>query len=169
MAPDVDVSIASRLPRIMNQIAQCLLQTLNRTGVGRKHPKIKGGFPQYNFSMPRFVILRHETPSGHERGPHFDLMLEAGGVLRTWSLLELPAEGKVIQGEALPDHRLAYLDYQGPVSGDRGSVSRVDEGEYEIIEDSADLLRMRFSGKALRGTFVLRRVEGSSSAWLISS
>jgi hypothetical protein len=119
--------------------------------------------------MPRFVILRHETPPGHERGAHFDLMLEEHGVLRTWSLPELPAEGRIIQAEALPDHRLAYLDYEGPVSGNRGSVRRVDEGECEIIENSADLLEVRFSGNDLRGALVLRRVAGSSSAWLISS
>lgn len=119
--------------------------------------------------MPRFVILRHEMPPGHERGTHFDLMLEAGGVLRTWSLPELPAKGRIIQAEALPDHRLAYLDYEGPVSGNRGSVRRVDEGEYVMIEDSADLLEIRFSGKDLQDTLVLRRVTGSSSTWLISS
>jgi hypothetical protein len=119
--------------------------------------------------MPRFVILRHEMPLGHERGTHFDLMLEAGGVLWTWSLPELPAEGRIIQAEALPDHRLAYLDYEGLVSGNRGSVRRVDEGEYEIVEDSADLLEIHCSGKELRGTLRLRRVQGSSSAWLISS
>src|SRR5688572_19690852 len=58
-------------------------------------------------TMPRFVILRHEMPLDHNRGTHFDLMLEVGGVLRTWSLPELPATGKVVLAEALPDHRLA--------------------------------------------------------------
>lgn len=119
--------------------------------------------------MPRFVILRHEMPPGHERGAHFDLMLEANGVLRTWSLPELPADGRIVQAEALPDHRLAYLDYEGLVSGNRGSVRRVDEGDYEIIEDSADVLEILCSGKGLRGTLRLRRAPGSSSAWLISS
>ena len=31
----------------------------------------------------------------------------------------------------LPDHRKHYLDYEGEVSGDRGTVSRIDSGTYE--------------------------------------
>ena len=117
--------------------------------------------------MPRFVILRHELPPGHDRGTHFDLMLEVGVVLRTWSLPHLPTMGNVVQAEALPDHRLAYLDYEGPVSGNRGSVQRVDEGEYEIIEDSAALLRIQISGKGLCGTLLLRRADKESMTWLV--
>jgi hypothetical protein len=32
--------------------------------------------------------------------------------------------------ERLADHRLAYLDYEGPVSGDRGIVRRLDTGTF---------------------------------------
>ena len=59
-------------------------------------------------------------------------MLEQDGVLRTWALAEEPAAQAEIAAEALGDHRLDYLEYEGPVSGDRGSVSRWDEGEYEM-------------------------------------
>ena len=121
----------------------------------------------YNFCMPRFVILRHEIPPGHDRGTHFDLMLERGGVLRTWSLPEMPTAGSIIHAEALSDHRLAYLEYEGPVSGNRGSVQRVDEGEYEIIEDSDTVLQIQISGKELRGKLRLRRGESDSLAWLV--
>src|SRR4051794_23553598 len=68
---------------------------------------------QSSFSMPRFVLLRHETPAGSERPTHFDLMLEHNGVLRTWALSGLPAAGEPLLAEQLPDHRLAYLDYEG--------------------------------------------------------
>ena len=78
--------------------------------------------------MPRFVILRHD----HPRGVHFDFMLEAGGVLKTWALPEPPRPGVEMECEALGDHRLAYLDYEGPISGDRGSVVRWDRGEYAV-------------------------------------
>lgn len=118
--------------------------------------------------MPRFVILRHEMPPGGGRGTHLDLMLEVGGVLRTWSIPELPVPGQLIQAEALPDHRLAYLDYEGPVSDNRGSVSRVDEGEYEVLADSAGLWRVHLVGKVLRGKFELRQVADSSSQWMAS-
>ena len=108
--------------------------------------------------MPRFVILRHEIRPGSDRGSHFDLMLEIGGMLRTWSLSERPAAGKVIQAGALPDHRLAYLDYEGPVSGNRGSVSRVEEGQNGVLADSAGLLQVKLAGKSLRGILQLRQV-----------
>jgi len=107
-------------------------------------------------------------PPGSDRGTHFDLMLEVGGVLRTWSVPELPAPGKLIHAEALPDHRLAYLDYEGPVSGNRGNVSRVDEGEYEVLADSAGLWHVRLAGKTLRGTLELRRLEDSPGLWMAS-
>ncbi len=75
--------------------------------------------------MPRFVILCHEN----HRGAHFDFMLESGDVLKTWALPQPPASGVEIECEALADHRLAYLDYEGPVSGGRGSVARWDRGD----------------------------------------
>ena len=117
--------------------------------------------------MLRFVILRHEMPPGRDRGMHFDLMLETGGVLRTWSLPELPAAGKVVQAKALPDHRLAYLDYEGPVSANRGTVSRVEEGEYEVLAESSGLWRIHLVGRVLRGNLELRQEEISAGAWTI--
>jgi hypothetical protein len=80
--------------------------------------------------MPRFVILTHDHPS-----PHWDLMLEAGDRLRTWRLLEEPAPDTWVPAEPLPDHRLLYLDYEGPVSGDRGHVARWDCGVFEAVHD----------------------------------
>ncbi|MFN0019319.1 MAG: DNA polymerase ligase N-terminal domain-containing protein [Pirellulaceae bacterium] len=115
--------------------------------------------------MPRFVILRHEIPPGYDRGTHFDLMLEMGGVLRTWSLHELPVIGKVIEAEALPDHRLAYLEYEGPVSGNRGTVSRVEEGEYDMLDETEIRLRYRLVGKLLGGMLTLQRDEKNPSCW----
>src|SRR5262245_17631602 len=100
--------------------------------------------------MPRFVVLRHETPPGYRRPAHFDLMLEEGGVLRTWALESLPpVGGEPIPAERLPDHRLDYLDYEGPVSGDRGSVSRVDFGTYEPLPSPPNQQRFRLDGTRL--------------------
>ena len=67
--------------------------------------------------MPRFVILSHDWPT-----PHWDFLLESGPVLRAWRLLEEPAPNRDVPAEANFDHRLLYLDYEGPLSGDRGSV-----------------------------------------------
>jgi hypothetical protein len=74
--------------------------------------------------MPRFVILEHDHPH-----LHWDLMLEVDGALRTWRLPAPPCDGPR-EATALGDHRLAYLDYEGPVSGNRGTVKRWDAGTY---------------------------------------
>jgi DNA polymerase Ligase (LigD) len=76
--------------------------------------------------MPRYVILEHDHPF-----LHWDLMLEYGPALRTWRLLAPPCPGKTVAAEAIGDHRRAYLDYEGPVSGGRGVVIRWDWGTFE--------------------------------------
>ena len=93
--------------------------------------------------MPKFVILRHEMPAGPRAGVHFDLMLEQGAVLRTWALAEEPSALTEIAAEALGEHRLAYLEYEGPVAGNRGFVSRWDGGQYECQTESADEIVVR--------------------------
>ncbi len=42
-----------------------------------------------------------------------------------------------------------YLDYEGPISGDRGSVSRWDRGFYQLVTEGADLWRARLRGERL--------------------
>jgi hypothetical protein len=118
--------------------------------------------------MPRFVILRHETPAGFPRESHFDLMLEHVGVLRTWAMEWLPALGEDVSAERLPDHRLAYLDYEGKVSGERGSVSRVDAGDYECLQESETQFVVRVSGQKIRGTLTLTAADGETHRWRIS-
>ena len=107
--------------------------------------------------MPRFVILRHDMPAGSSRGSHFDLMLEQGEMLRTWALADLPLAGQAVAAEALPDHRLAYLDYQGEVAGSRGSVSRVEAGEYQVVLEAPGSLEIQTIGTSLRGKLTLTR------------
>lgn len=75
--------------------------------------------------MPRYVLLAHDWPT-----PHFDLLLECGDVLKSWRLLAGPTPGVTVPAEPNADHRLAYLDYEGEVSGGRGTVRRVAAGEY---------------------------------------
>jgi hypothetical protein len=101
--------------------------------------------------MPRFVILRHEHPAGS----HYDLMFEAGGALKTWSLPQTPEAGRVITCQSLPDHRLAYLDYEGPISGDRGSVTRWDHGTCEIDRQSPACWVVELHGGELVGQATL--------------
>jgi hypothetical protein len=117
--------------------------------------------------MPRYVILRHDFPPGHPRSSHWDLMFEWGQALRTWSLpVELTPGGEA-DAEQLPEHRLAYLDYEGPVSGDRGSVARWDAGMYWLETSSDDTLTVVLTGQRLRGTLTLQK-RGGSHFWRVS-
>jgi hypothetical protein len=114
--------------------------------------------------MGRYVILRHDFPTRHN-AVHWDLMLESGDALRTWALDEAPAAAVVIAAAQLPDHRLAYLDYEGPVSGDRGSVSRWDSGRFSMISESSGRLVMRLAGNRLDGVATFSRPSEETSAW----
>jgi hypothetical protein len=79
--------------------------------------------------MMRYVVLRHEGVTD----PHFDLMFESepAGPLRTWRSPVWPIRERV-RVVPLDLHRRAYLDYEGPVSGDRGYVTRVAAGTYDL-------------------------------------
>jgi hypothetical protein len=118
--------------------------------------------------MPRFVILCHELPLNSPRASHFDLMLEHDGVLRTWACDKVPAPGESVRAERLADHRLAYLDYEGPVSCDRGDVQRVAVGTYEVVVDDDSQLRVRLLGDSLRGVLTLERLPGEPQRFRVS-
>jgi hypothetical protein len=89
-------------------------------------------------------------------------MLEREGVLLTWRLRTLPPawqsggaagesdEAISIAAEPLADHRIEYLDYQGPVSGDRGHVRRLDNGNYAVLKELGDCLQARLEGRRVR-------------------
>jgi hypothetical protein len=85
-------------------------------------------------SVPRFTILSHDHPV-----LHWDLLLELDeqGPLATWRILDDPGHGSPWRAEPLPDHRRIYLDYEGPVSGDRGTVTRWDTGVYQADPERA--------------------------------
>jgi hypothetical protein len=115
--------------------------------------------------MPRFVILRHDNP----RGTHFDFMLEtAGDVLKTWALPGPPEIGVQMDCAALADHRIEYLDYEGPISGQRGEVSRWDRGSYALERHSDTQWIVQLSGEKFAGQANLIRSEDNSSRWCIS-
>ena len=116
--------------------------------------------------MPRFAILRHETPPGSPRPLHWDFLLEDAGTLLTWALAEPPATGRPIAAEALANHRTAYLDYEGPVSGHRGTVTRWDAGTFQWRRRSDREIAVNLSGHVLCGEAVLTRADSTSQQWL---
>ena len=104
--------------------------------------------------MPRFVVLTHDHPV-----PHWDFMLENEAVLRTWRLARPPTESRPVVADSIADHRLAYLDYEGPVSGDRGTVVTFDRGEYSWLTEDANVIEVDLQGIRLRGRAGLKRFE----------
>ncbi|MCR9231890.1 MAG: hypothetical protein NXI29_12835 [bacterium] len=119
--------------------------------------------------MQQYVILRHDHPE-----LHWDLMLEEGDVLKTWRLPQPPEIDPAsdetsldLTAEALPDHRLVYLEYEGPVSGDRGEVSRWDRGTFTLLERSEDQLVALLTGEELAGRLTLKK-QDSENEWSLN-
>jgi hypothetical protein len=115
--------------------------------------------------MPRFVVLRHEMPAGSPRLSHWDFMLEDGQALCTWALDEHPRAGAKVRATSLADHRLDYLDLEGPISGNRGSVTRLDRGEYECLERNESHWRVKLAGATLRSELTIVRDPSDESSW----
>lgn len=105
----------------------------------------------------RFVILEHTW-----EGVHWDFMLEFGGKLKTWRLPQLPQPGVRLSATALPDHRLAYLEYEGPVSRGRGVVRRVERGTY-TGSVSDDLVKAEIRGERIQG--LVHLIRRSDDEW----
>ena len=104
--------------------------------------------------MPRFSLHRHDWPE-----LHLDLFLEAGSALQSW---KLPADFSPSMPSPITPgapHRSLYLDYEGPVSGDRGTVTRWDAGEFEWIAER----RAQFFGSRLTG--IHDWVEAADGTW----
>ncbi|MDR3638076.1 MAG: DNA polymerase ligase N-terminal domain-containing protein [Isosphaeraceae bacterium] len=115
--------------------------------------------------MPRFVLLEHSW-----NGVHWDLMLEANGALRTWAIDAPIVPGVELPARALAEHRLAYLEFEGEVSGGRGTVRRVDRGVYVPRVWEGDHVRVELAGSQLVGTADLWRPRAGESgpplAWV---
>ncbi|MHC4696690.1 MAG: DNA polymerase ligase N-terminal domain-containing protein, partial [Planctomycetota bacterium] len=133
----------------------------------------------------RFVILHHKIDGGE----HWDLMFEQGEVLLTWQLLREPVapvpvapvsnrcDSRVenpshsrshlpIPARRIGEHRKAYLDYEGPISGGRGHVHRVDAGTVEFEQLTANKCVMDLHGDRLRGRYSLVRPGDGDSDWV---
>jgi hypothetical protein len=96
--------------------------------------------------MPRFVILKHDCDE-----PHWDFMLESGAILRTWKLFIQPECDKEMMAIASFDHRLFYLDYEGPLTDNRGTVARFDSGSFEWLANETSHIAIKLAGQRLTG------------------
>jgi hypothetical protein len=113
--------------------------------------------PPTVWSMRRYVILEHDHPNRH-----WDLMIEDNGALKTWRLARPPHANTPVEAEPIPDHRLAYLDYEGPVSGGRGHVVRWDAGHVVVLRITGDTWETHVAGQRLDGTLHLQQHTNGS-------
>lgn len=97
-------------------------------------------------------------------------MFEAAEALLTWATGELPDDDHPgrIAAVMLPPHRKIYLDYEGPVSAGRGTVSRVERGRFKLVAAGPAGYELQLSGPR-RGRLGIYRTcsQHSSSSWQI--
>jgi hypothetical protein len=94
----------------------------------------------------RYVVLHHTAVVPE----HFDLLIHfpEAKALVTLRILTPPETWPEVPPDAqrVPDHRLAYLTYEGPVSGGRGHVKRVATGVGEYVGAATEAAKCRLFG-----------------------
>ncbi|MDB6110554.1 MAG: ykoU [Pedosphaera sp.] len=136
-------------------------------------PSAKSAKPH---KQPIFVIQEH-----HARHLHYDLRLEADGVLKSWAVTKVPTTAPSIRRLAVrtEDHPLEYADFEGDIPEGQygaGHVKTWDRGSYENLsgrplpEALADgKVEVQLHGKKLKGRFALIRMagDGRRENWLL--
>ena len=131
--------------------------------------------------MPRMVILKHvfpepdaDIPGAKDRiaqdgirksANHWDLMLEhpSESTLMTWALESPPEAGLQISATQIANHRLKYLEYEGPISNDRGSVARIFESSFEWGEFTKQRIVIRLDSERFSKIEILLQSESNWS------
>jgi DNA ligase D-like protein (predicted 3'-phosphoesterase) len=142
----------------------------------RRTPEPTGGGRRQN-GRPRFVVQQHDATR-----LHYDLRLEAGGVLKSWAVPKGPSlnpkdKRLAVQTE---DHPLDYADFEGVIpAGEYGAGPVIvwDWGSYRNLTErdgqevpieqavAAGHVKVWLDGQKLRGGFALTRVEGGEKPW----
>lgn len=131
---------------------------------------------------PLFVVQEHDASSRH-----FDLRLEAEGVLKSWAVPKGPSTDPDEQRLAVrtPDHDLDYADFEGHIEeGEYGAgnvivwdigpyrnLSTTDDGDEQPVAAAVDAghVRVWLAGSKLRGgwSLVHARIGGDEDNWLL--
>jgi bifunctional non-homologous end joining protein LigD len=116
----------------------------------------------------RFVVQEH-----HASRLHYDFRLERDGALASWAIPKGPSMNPSEKRLAVrvEDHDLEYGGYEGIIPDGQygaGPVVIWDEGSYELVEWSHDLIEFTLKGRRLQGGFALVRLKkGKGSDWLL--
>ncbi len=115
-----------------------------------------------------FVLLHHALPDSE----HWDLCLDQGESMVTWPVLQVPmtlmsSAKPPLHARRIQDHRRLYLDYEGPVSGNRGHVARVDRGTYTVLRQQPGHWTVCLSGSLMIGRFEIVAADDSDADWLV--
>lgn len=129
----------------------------------------------------RFVVQKHAA-----RVVHYDLRLEVGGVLKSWSVPRGPSLDPSAKRLAVrvEDHPLEYREFEGIIPEgnygaggviiwDRGRYHHPaarDEGESDrLMQDGLRNGNVKFvlEGEKLRGAFALARAGSGGTSWLL--
>lgn len=129
----------------------------------------------------RFVIQQHDASS-----MHYDLRLEAGGVLMSWAVPKGPSTDPAEKRLAIPteDHPVDYVDFEGSIPDGEYGAGRVivwDTGSYEnqtrdddgnpvSMTDAVESGHVSFAlhGHKLSGGYALTRTgSGDDARWLL--
>jgi bifunctional non-homologous end joining protein LigD len=122
-------------------------------------------------SNRRFVVHKHRASA-----LHYDVRLEADGVLKSWAVPKGPSLDPAAKRLAMEveDHPIEYGSFEGVIPEGEygaGTVMLWDHGTYEPDTDDvgtalrAGELRFTVRGKKLRGGWVLVRTGGRR--WLL--
>lgn len=126
----------------------------------------------------QFVVQRHEA-----RSLHYDLRLEAEGVLKSWAVPKGPPSkvGEKRLAIRVEDHPLSYAEFEGTIPEGNygaGEVKIWDEGWYEPVSGESDevilqdldkgKLEVILHGRRLKGRYLLTRfTSGDGDQWLL--
>src|SRR5829696_3096610 len=124
----------------------------------------------------RFVVQRHRA-----RRPHYDLRLEAAGVLLSWAVPKGPTLDPDVKRMAVhvEDHPLGYFDFEGVIpAGEYGGGDVIvwdwgtwtlTEGEDPVEAVESGGVHFDVFGQKLKGHFALvrRGRQGDREQWLL--
>ena len=93
-----------------------------------------------------------ELPSSASKPP-----TQNDKVLQTWSLDSPAVTGQKIVATQLPNHRRVYLNYEGPLTANRGTVRRELTGVLQWIRDEPEFKEVILQTTSLRWHVLIQR------------